>query len=77
MCFCASAALVKIPVDSTTTSTPNLPQGIFAGSRSALTVIVFPATVIVVSVCVTGLFNLPRIESYFKRWARVRYQLNH
>ena len=50
MCLLASAALVKIPVDSTTTSTPNLPQGIFAGSRSGVTAIVLPATVIEFSV---------------------------
>ena len=71
ICFLASAALVKIPVDSTTTSTPNLPQGIFAGSLSALTEIVFPPTVIEVSVKVTGLLSRPRIESYFRRWANV------
>ncbi|CAB4726799.1 unannotated protein [freshwater metagenome] len=71
ICFLASAAFVKIPVDSTTTSTPNLPQGIFAGSLSALTAIVLPPTVILDSVWVTVCESLPRIESYFKRCARV------
>ncbi|CAB4585995.1 unannotated protein [freshwater metagenome] len=71
ICFLASAAFVKIPVDSTTTSTPNLPQGILAGSRSALTAIVFPPTVIDVSVKVTALSRRPRIESYLSRWASV------
>ena len=67
MCLPASDALVNIPVDSTTTSTPNFPHGIFAGSRSALTAIVFPPTVIVVSVNVTGSFKRPKIESYLSR----------
>ena len=71
MCFCASAAFVNMPVDSTTTSTPIFAQGIFAGSRSALTNMFFPSTVIDESSKETGLPNLPRIESYFKRWARV------
>ncbi len=35
-CFSASAALVKMPVDSMTMSTPSSPQGRFAGSRSAI-----------------------------------------
>jgi len=67
MCFWASAAFVKIPVDSTTISTPNFPHGIFAGSRSALTEIVLPPTVIVVSVKVTGYLSLPKIESYLSK----------
>ena len=33
-CFSASGRLVKRPVDSKTTSTPNLPQGRLAGSFS-------------------------------------------
>ena len=67
ICLLASAAFVKMPVDSTTTSTPSLPQGMLAGSRSALTVIVLPATVIVVSVNVTGFLRRPKIESYLSR----------
>ena len=45
MCFWASDALVKIPVDSTTTSAPTDFQGKFAGSRSAKTFITLPPTV--------------------------------
>ena len=54
MCFCASAAFVKIPVDSTTTSALTDAQGRFAGSRSEKTLIVFPPTVIESSVKVTS-----------------------
>ena len=71
MCFCASAALVKIPVDSITTSAPTAFQGRFAGSRSAKTLIVFPPTVSVSAVCETSKPRRPKIESYFKRWASV------
>src|SRR3712207_1453380 len=42
-CLRASSALVKKPVDSTTTSTPRSPQGRLAGSRSERTFMVFPA----------------------------------
>ena len=45
MCFCASAAFVKIPVDSITTSAPTDFHGKLAGSRSAKTLITFPPTV--------------------------------
>ena len=31
-CFCASSPVLKMPVASTTTSTPSSPQGRFAGS---------------------------------------------
>ena len=50
MCFFASAALVKRPVDSMTMSTPSSPQGRFAGSRSSKTLIVLSPTVIESSV---------------------------
>ena len=71
MCFCASAALVKIPVDSTTTSALTDAHGRFAGSLSEKTLIVLPSTVIESSVKVTGRPSRPRIESYLSRWARV------
>ena len=50
MCFLASAAFVKWPVDSMTISAFIDAQGKFAGSRSAKTFIVFPPTVRVSSV---------------------------
>ena len=71
ICFLASAALVKWPVDSRTTSAPTAAQGSSAGSRSAKILIVFPPTVMVSSVKVTGSPRRPRIESYFKRCAKV------
>ena len=43
-CARASAALVKKPVDSMTTSTPRSPQGRLAGSRSAKILIVWSST---------------------------------
>ena len=43
-CLRASAALVKNPVDSTTTSTPSSFHGRFAGSRSSSARIALPAT---------------------------------
>ena len=46
-------------------------QGSSAGSRSAKILIVFPPTVMVSSVKVTGSPRRPRIESYFKRCAKV------
>ncbi|CAB4792000.1 unannotated protein [freshwater metagenome] len=71
ICFLASAAFVKWPVDSRTTSAPTAAQGSSAGSRSAKIFIVLPPTVMVSSVKVTGSPRRPRIESYFKRWAKV------
>ena len=43
MCFLASSALVKRPVDSMTMSTPSSPQGRLAGSRSSKTLICLAA----------------------------------
>ncbi|CAB5040495.1 unannotated protein [freshwater metagenome] len=71
MCFPASAALVKIPVDSITTSVFSAPHGRFAGSRSEKTFIVFPSTVIESSVKVTSRPRRPKIESYLRRCANV------
>jgi hypothetical protein len=44
-CLAASSRLVKMPVDSTTTSTPCSPQGISAGSRSDVTGRRLPSTI--------------------------------
>ena len=71
MCFFASAALVKKPVDSITISAFTSLQGRLAGSFSAKIRIVLPFTVIELSVCVTVASKRPSIESYFKRWASV------
>ena len=67
MCFFASAALVKKPVDSMTISALTSPQGKFAGSRSENTRMVLPFTVIESSVKVTGKPRRPSIESYLRR----------
>ncbi|CAB5017960.1 unannotated protein [freshwater metagenome] len=67
MCFLASAALVNIPVDSTTISAPTAPHGSADGSRSAKTLMVFPPTVMVSSVYVTSIPNRPNIESYLSK----------
>ena len=50
MCFLASAALVKKPVDSITISALSSPHGKLAGSFSAKTRMVFPPTVMESSV---------------------------
>ena len=71
MCFLASAALVKKPVDSITMSAFRSPQGKFAGSRSSNTLMVFPPTVMESDVYVTGRSRRPSMESYFKRCAKV------
>ena len=71
MCFLASAASVKRPVDSSITCAPTDSHGSFAGSFSAKTLIVFPSTSML-SVPAEILFGkLPRMESYFRRWASV------
>ena len=70
-CLPASAALVKMPVDSMTTSTPSSPHGMAAGSRSASTLIVWPSTVMESAVWVTSALRRPRMVSYFSRWAVV------
>ena len=67
MCFFASDAFVKNPVDSITMSALTSAHGRLAGSRSENTRIVFPLTVIESSVNVTGRPSRPKIESYFKR----------
>src|SRR5580704_14429213 len=65
----AFAPSVKKPVDSTTTCAPTEAQSSLDGSRSAKTFIVLPSTVMESAVKLTSFFRLPRIESYFSRWA--------
>src|SRR3954471_2765195 len=69
-CSRASAALVKKPVDSTTTSTPRSPQGRLAGSRSDSTFIVLPAILMPSPSAPTSSDSLPRMLSYLSRCAR-------
>src|SRR5215218_8499222 len=68
-CFRASAAFVKKPVDSTTTSTPRSPHGRAAGSRSDSTFMVFPAILMPSPSAATSSSSLPSTLSYFSRWA--------
>lgn len=46
-------------------------QGSWTGSLTARTLIAFPSTTIASSRASTVASNLPRIESYFNRWASV------
>src|SRR3954452_5980131 len=70
-CLRASSALVKKPVDSTTTSTPRSAQGRAAGSRSESTLMVLPPTLMPSPSAPTSSGSTPRMLSYFSRWARV------
>src|SRR3954470_21080282 len=69
-CLRASAALVKNPVDSTTTSTPRSDQGRSAGSRSDSTFIFVPPMVMPSPSATTSCGRRPRMLSYLSRWAR-------
>ena len=71
MCLPASAALVKNPVDSMTTSTPRSLHGSEPGSRFDRTLMSLPSTVMTPSPAETSYGSLPMTESYFSRWARV------
>ena len=62
---------VKIPVDSTTTSTPRSPQGRSAGLRSERTRISTPSTTIPCSVATTSESKRPWTESLARRNAIV------
>src|SRR5512146_2798415 len=70
-CFLASSALVKRPVDSSTTCAPTESQGSLAGSFSAKTRRVRPSTRMQSVPALMSLLRLPRMESYLSRWARV------
>src|SRR6185437_1186816 len=72
-CRCALAlfASVNMPVDSTTICAPVEVQSSLEGSRSANTLIVLPSTVMESAVEEISFFRLPRMESYFNKWASV------
>ena len=67
----ACSPSVKIPVDSTTRSTPRSPQGRFAGSRSETISILFPFTASPPFTASTGWSYRPWTESNFSRCASV------
>ncbi len=72
-CRCLDAVAVsrKMPVDSTTTSTPSSFQGRLAGSFTAVTRISRPLTKMALSFEVTSAPRPPWTESCLSRWARV------
>src|SRR5271165_3062501 len=70
-CCFASSALVNFPVDSMTTCAPTDSQSSLEGSFSAKTRMFLPSTLIESAVAEILLGRLPRIESYFSRWASV------
>merc|ERR1719461_379586 len=63
-CKPAFSLVVKTPVDSTTYSTPALPQGISAGFLIAKTLITCPLTTKFPSLVSTVPLNFPWVESY-------------
>src|SRR5581483_2852259 len=67
----AVAVSRKMPVDSTTTSTPSSFHGSEAGSLIAHTRISRPLTKMASPLDVTSAFRLPCTESCLSRWARV------
>ena len=69
-CLAAASRLVKIPVDSITTSTPRSFHGSCAGSRTARPLKPLPSTTMSSSVADTSYGSRPRIESYFNRCAK-------
>src|ERR687894_63554 len=69
-CLRASSALVKKPVDSTTTSTPRSPHGRLAGSRSESTFMVLPLILMPSPSAATSSDSTPRTLSYLSRCAR-------
>src|SRR5918993_1305194 len=70
-CFVAPSRLVKIPVDSKTTSTPRSFHGSCAGSLTDRTLKLSPPTVIPSPLALTSVSRLPSTESYFRRCASV------
>src|SRR6266566_5248399 len=71
MCLLAVAVSRKMPVDSTTTSTPSSFHGSAAGSLIAHTRISRPLTKMASPLAVTSALRLPWTESCFRRCARV------
>src|SRR5437867_4154916 len=70
-CLEAVAVSRKMPVDSTTTSTPSSFQGRLAGSFSAVTRTSRPLTKMAPSLALTSAGRLPCTESCLSRWASV------
>ena len=70
-CLAASSRLVKMPVDSSTMSTPSSPHGRLAGSRSAVTPNRWPPSRMPSPSTFTSSGRLPSTESYFSRCASV------
>ena len=68
-CLAAASRLVKIPVDSITTSTPRSFHGSVAGSRTASPLNPLPSTTMSSSVADTSYGSRPRIVSYLSRCA--------
>src|SRR6058998_3513666 len=71
MCLLAVAVSRKMPVDSTTTSTPSSFHGSAAGSLIAHTRISRPLTKMASPLAVTSALSPPWTESCLSRWARV------
>ena len=70
-CVRALAPLVKCPVASITICAPTDDQLISAGSLILKTLVDLPSTLIESTPAVTAFGRFPRIESYFRRYARV------
>ena len=70
-CIAACSRLEKMPVDSTTTSTPRSPHGSSLGSRSASTLKLSPPILMPSSATWTSSSIRPNTESYRSRWAIV------
>ena len=70
-CLLAPSRSVNRPVHSSTRSTPIDFQGSLVGSFSAVKAMVFPSTVIALSVAETCPGQVRCTESYLKRWAIV------
>src|SRR5436190_3096320 len=68
-CIDACSLLEKIPVDSITMSSPRSDHGRAFGSRSARIWISSPSTSMPPSVTRTWASHLPRMVSYWRRWA--------
>jgi hypothetical protein len=66
-CLAAASRLVKMPVDSITTSTSRSFHGNVAGSRTARPLKPLPSTTMSSSVADTSYGSRPRIESYLSR----------
>ena len=70
MCFCAPSSVVKIPVQSITTSAPTASHLRSSGLRSELMRISFPLTTKLPFLTSILPLNCPCTESYFRRYAR-------